>query len=589
MPPAPPPPAGSHPIWQVVQKRPLLVSLGMVAFLVLVAWSVYGPHWETNDDGIMNLIAAGRVVTDAPDEHVFLQNVVIGLALQRAYLWAPGLPWYGAYLFTAAAVALVGSAYAILRSGAPVRQLPLACLFVLGVGLPALVGLHYTRIAALLSLGGALLLLVAAAEEMPWPGWLAGGLLVFAGSLVRFPAMLMPLLLLAPAVVARFVAAPAQRRWLLGLCFVLPVVGGYAMQQAHRWYYQQDEAWSEALGRVDVPVQIVDYRRFEVTPKTRPLLAGAGLAPVDVALVWNWNCLHLDDETLSRMRSVLASAGVGARMGDRYGRLSGDLGATQAYVCYALLVVGLLSAPGGWLAAGLCVATTAATFVVLCEFFKVEFYITHTMLAVTAAVSLLGPGPGGQAAGDWGAARKAAVGLAGLVAVVCVLTNAYQRYQVAAYNAWLCEGTEEALRRREPRPDQLHVVWWYHMLYANITPPLRGVRAPEGLRVVGTNMLASTPFTRKRFEQFGITGDPMLAFCRRQDVFVFNDEARNRLMAQYLWERHKARMGARAVLMAPSMEPSRLYSLIDVSLLPPEKGARPAPKSGRAAGLRGAR
>jgi hypothetical protein len=125
--------------------------------------------FETNDDVLMNLIAAGQVVSNAPDEHILFSHVLIGMLRKLVYRQAPGAAWYGWYEIAALLAASVAAAYAILRAGRGLAQLVFAASFLGVIALPCLLYLQFTKTAFLLSLAGVLLAISIALEAPPRP------------------------------------------------------------------------------------------------------------------------------------------------------------------------------------------------------------------------------------------------------------------------------------------------------------------------------------------------------------------------------------------------------------------------------------
>ena len=89
----------------------------VVLALQLLTVVVFRPSYETNDDVFMTMIASGKGLCPAPDEHLIFTNVIVGQGLKRLYSACPGFPWYGCYLLLVHYAAQVAMAYCTLVAG----------------------------------------------------------------------------------------------------------------------------------------------------------------------------------------------------------------------------------------------------------------------------------------------------------------------------------------------------------------------------------------------------------------------------------------------------------------------------------------
>ena len=83
---------------RLAEWAPLRFALVTTLALVTLAVVILRPSYETCDDVFMTMIASGKGLAAAPDEHLVFTNVLVGHALKRLYAASPGIPWYGGYL-----------------------------------------------------------------------------------------------------------------------------------------------------------------------------------------------------------------------------------------------------------------------------------------------------------------------------------------------------------------------------------------------------------------------------------------------------------------------------------------------------------
>src|SRR5712692_2470745 len=88
-----------------------MVALLTAGALTLITYLVFTPHYASNDDVGMRLMAEGRWVPDAkPLPYLLSINVILGLPLAKAYTVMPVVPWYdllmGLTMFISAGIML---------------------------------------------------------------------------------------------------------------------------------------------------------------------------------------------------------------------------------------------------------------------------------------------------------------------------------------------------------------------------------------------------------------------------------------------------------------------------------------------------
>ena len=81
--------AASH-LSDSMRTRPLAVATILAVCLFVATLSLLDPYYETNDDAVMNSIAAGQLLTSEPDEHLVFTSVFIGLLLPGTQTVQPG-------------------------------------------------------------------------------------------------------------------------------------------------------------------------------------------------------------------------------------------------------------------------------------------------------------------------------------------------------------------------------------------------------------------------------------------------------------------------------------------------------------------
>ena len=87
-----------------IQSRPVLFSIIIATFCVLILISLSPMRYETIDDFFMYAIASG-FAGGLPDEHLIYTNFILGILLKTLFSVFPSVNWYGFYLVTAHIIA----------------------------------------------------------------------------------------------------------------------------------------------------------------------------------------------------------------------------------------------------------------------------------------------------------------------------------------------------------------------------------------------------------------------------------------------------------------------------------------------------
>ena len=142
---------------EVLARRPLAAAAGISAALWTAFFLLFSPRFATNDDPLIAMLPAGTGFAAAPDEHLIFTNVLIGLALERLYAAAPGLPWYGLYLLATHVLAQTALLYAALRAGPRASRIALYFLWFAVAAVPFANNLQFTVTAFVAAQAGLLL------------------------------------------------------------------------------------------------------------------------------------------------------------------------------------------------------------------------------------------------------------------------------------------------------------------------------------------------------------------------------------------------------------------------------------------------
>ena len=213
-------------IENLARKRPLVFAVALVTLLfATVIWAM-PPAYQTNDDAIMNMIAAGQIITLEPDEHLFCTNVIIGKLLKSLYVSYPDIHWYGWYLVTTQWVATIALLYCFLQPNFNRARVLCFMAYFLTAGVVFLVHLQFTTTGSLSGFAGVMLLLQLLRTPSGQRGRkillsaAAGSFLIWSG-LIRSETFMLTLLLACPVFLVVYWLGNTSRRTGMAVCCVL--------------------------------------------------------------------------------------------------------------------------------------------------------------------------------------------------------------------------------------------------------------------------------------------------------------------------------------------------------------------------------
>jgi hypothetical protein len=146
--------------------NPLLVSLCVNVLFFGLTYSLYTPQFNTRDDTIMMLLAAGKIIALEPSPYLIHTNILIGYALNWLYTALPNGVWYALYLIAALFAAHVALLWAAVRHTRSWLAVGIFALYFALHGAYMLLSLQYTMVAILLAFGGMALLAITKDSEM---------------------------------------------------------------------------------------------------------------------------------------------------------------------------------------------------------------------------------------------------------------------------------------------------------------------------------------------------------------------------------------------------------------------------------------
>ena len=265
-----------------------LIKAVLVTLIVFAAlWAFTKPHFtETNDDFAMSSFAYGY--SGSYEFRLMYINVVLGLLLKMLMSVAPNIPWYALLHVVTVFVSFTALFFVLFeRFQQPFVTIPIAVI-VLVFGYQFIASLQFSKTAGVAIVSGALLMAYAFdCERNHWLYCVLGGLLIFLGSLFRFPVfeMLLPFLfgLLVYVMMGLHENTLRENLTLVAAPVCVVLLACVAGRVLNICSYQLDDGWAACYNNNAVRSDLVD-RGFPDYSTHRELYDELGFTENDVNL-----------------------------------------------------------------------------------------------------------------------------------------------------------------------------------------------------------------------------------------------------------------------------------------------------------------
>ncbi len=564
-------------------RWPLIVGLPLLA--VALAYTLFTPQYQTNDDVGMTMLAAGVGLGPEPSPYLLFIHPLLGQFLSSLYRVCPEVAWYTLFLTLLRILSGVVLGVAILgRRPSAVRAALLTGYFLL-VDLPCHVCPQFSLVAAGAA-QAAVVLWLSRGPQRPWSG---ASLATFLG-LLALAVMLRPdhavlIVLLATPLLAvdamltlrRGAAHPATlfrvRLWAwagrTGLPFLVAVTLGLVLQRYQQWFYATSPGWEDFYAYNYLRGMCTDFGREDSKPISDEALARVGWSRNDLAMLKTFFFADREHYAPAKLQAYLKERAiqplsVRASLRTRAKHF-------WAYpVLRLFLAAGLFPAlfltRGGWLRhAVVCLAVLLVWVLaagVAGHYCPYHFLMSMLGFAAAVGVALAQP------------VRLGAVRLTAWAAGAAVLTTAviqgtgYLQQRSVAVAAASTELWKE-VRALGPRADQLYVVWGGCFPYEYLLP-FDSMTALSDFKIFPFGCAANTPLTDQRLRQFGLS-DLVTALYSRDNVFLVCVDGLLPLMETYLAEHYGVRVEAKPIFDPPGRL-FKVFQLRPVLPLTPSPG-----------------
>lgn len=534
-----------------------------------LSMSCFTPYFFANDDVFALMISKGVGLALKPDEHLYFQNVLLGLLLKKLYTVLPQVRWYPWFEVGVLFLALWSFLAGLLLKPWTRFTLVWFTLYFLFVGLFFLTQLDFSMLACLAFQGG--LFLWAGFWENPhkafWGKAAVLGLLCFLlSALFRWHSFFFSFLLAIP-LVAGVLWRERQNvklRLAIGVVAAMVLLAGLF----DHLYYQADPAWKAYLPFHPAMGYALNYQAWDYNAASKPVFDSVGWDLNDFKLFTRW--YFLDPDTYSPGRLQTISDYFGTVKGFSFGNLLHLFSTATSQYLYTLqnavlcFAVFLLFCPPPKLRAVLGnLLWVLLSVALLACFAKASERIVlpaFAFLAGLALYSAVAPGKAvpGRKKGGWTFREKTGLALLGLLVVLAV-PHLARYFAVDSHFKERERLLSEVVSALHPQDDQLYVVWNSRFPYEKIS----AFDSFEEFRTFHILSLASfqrMPLAQAMLDRFGVK-NPLREMVENPRLLMVSSDEEGELSRQYLKEKFGLETRREEVFFSPFFNVDRIRSM----------------------------
>lgn len=492
-----------------------LFSFALASGYLAVCYLLIGqPGYETNDDVLMAMTAAGVGFGDRPDPHLIYSHFLIGSTLSKLFASAPTLPWYGMYL-TACQLLSLTVIYRFLAR----RFTSKASYFVIALTmllfLRPVMMMQFTSAAAMLAIAGSIVFLYGL--EHTGLGTLQRKCLI--GSVCLFTvcamvrnqsAILFLVLVLAMVLIGQMLHFD-RKKFKRAVCFFLSIAASISLVNISNFlFYESDPHWKGLYTHCGASWTLLNTDRLMASDKTsKEALRQAGWTPTEIELFQTWFFLHpkFSDEALQKLDRSLPR--INPYLNFDPGLIKNSLNSLELDLSLIPIMVAFAVAfffTGSNKLKPKAIILSTLALLLLCLgiilFYKFPARIYANLFIFTATIYLLYLSPEKIRSNFKTASSSTAAVLT--IAVSMVLSANWYHARAASLGSDRI-ALKNYMQELRKRPDTLYVIWSGEFPYEAIGPFEDIHKYFSGIKLLGFNSLLDSPIFYKRMKEFGIS------------------------------------------------------------------------------------
>lgn len=291
---------------KIIGNQEFWMALGINLLFVIVYACLCHPAYEVSDDNAMAFFVEGAY--GSRTAHLIFENIIWGKFLTMLSMLAPGIKWYTVCQYAGMFCAYTGISYFMMKAGGKMAGFAGSVFLLVFLGMESYVTFQWTRSAAIITIGGMLLLFYAVeyAEEK-WEKRAAlflGLALCIVGSMIRFLFFAVCVVLSGGCILMKMAEIIKRREngWkkrIRTYLFVYGSVGiaSISLYGIDRACYLTDETWSYYSEYNSLRSELWDFGFPDYT-QNQELYESLGISQSDIVMYRNrWNM----DEDLKRV------------------------------------------------------------------------------------------------------------------------------------------------------------------------------------------------------------------------------------------------------------------------------------------------
>lgn len=298
-------------ILKKIEEHPFVSALVINVLTLALVLIFCEIKYETSDDYIMAAIMSGAY-SGTPNPHMMYINILWGYLLLPFYQFFPHISWYLISQLALNFCACTAVTYLLLKRMDGMMGLLFSALFITFFSDDVYIVVQFTKTASMAVMAGSLLFLWALFRENKnrKRKIVAGGLLVFAGTLIRFRVIYIAggfLLLVLAVEFVRLLKGKQEKKWKkmgqIVLAGVILIGTAFSAKNLNSYLYNKDEEYAffkeYGFARANI-VDKPDYGYWAGEEEYQKL----GLSENDYLLARTWNFADPDFYDLEMLQNI---------------------------------------------------------------------------------------------------------------------------------------------------------------------------------------------------------------------------------------------------------------------------------------------
>jgi hypothetical protein len=227
-------------------------AIGVAFVSIIFSLALFGVYFETHDDSLMSLIAAGALGSSGPSPDLWYSHRLLGLLLSSCYRLFPNVNWYLGFQLSVQVASQAVWLWLFQRVTPGPRGWWCFAIWFVVVGWLWLIPLQFTTLACVAFTAGMALIVFDATQDQPTnymglfnPCFLTGVGFLLVSHLIRHASFQLGCLMAVPVVGLLAYSWPRQTTIVQTIRGVLVVGIILISNRGEAWYYNSQPEWKD--------------------------------------------------------------------------------------------------------------------------------------------------------------------------------------------------------------------------------------------------------------------------------------------------------------------------------------------------------